>query len=269
MGTRGVIAEAYKGSWRGRYHHWDSYPTMLGETLWKLYNGHFKKDLRYMVKFLIQNHSHWSTINGKFDCMECHCGPEGGKKEPYLTPKDDTGTEWAYVLDVKKRTMTVLRHVWEEGGGNYTGYGFAQAAEPLTWSHVAVVKLDDKKVDWERIECGDKFQWCNHHRWVHDKTVCRDCDGKKFQYFSGHSTSINSDHSKCVPVEKLKGPIREAYFADPGTTKKDWHVYNPRTCEACGGTGKAKKARKKPHGRTVRKRTTQAPVETAAAREDL
>jgi len=53
MATRGVIARKTEDGFEGRYHHFDSYPTGLGETLFDLYNGHFKKDLTAMLKYLI------------------------------------------------------------------------------------------------------------------------------------------------------------------------------------------------------------------------
>jgi hypothetical protein len=68
MSTRGSI-----GRWVGGnpvrffsvYHHWDSYPSGLGKTLWDLYHGYFKEDLEAMLKVLIDDHpAGWSSING-------------------------------------------------------------------------------------------------------------------------------------------------------------------------------------------------------------
>ena len=65
MSTRGCIARSTgEGTFKGVYHHWDGYPTALGATLWKLYHGHFKRDLGGMLTFLIERHpAGWSTIN--------------------------------------------------------------------------------------------------------------------------------------------------------------------------------------------------------------
>ena len=67
MSTRGAIATISKPEgFKGVYHHWDSYPTGLGATLYRLYNGHFQKDLPAMLKALINDHpAGWSTINDK------------------------------------------------------------------------------------------------------------------------------------------------------------------------------------------------------------
>ena len=66
MSTRGVIArQNSNGGFTGVYHHWDSYPTGLGVTLWKLYHHHFR-DIDKMVHTLIDDHpAGFSTIVGK------------------------------------------------------------------------------------------------------------------------------------------------------------------------------------------------------------
>lgn len=66
MSTRGAIARVTGDGFQGVYHHWDSYPSGLGATLFHLYNGHFDRDLEKMLKVLIDDHpAGWSTINGK------------------------------------------------------------------------------------------------------------------------------------------------------------------------------------------------------------
>lgn len=63
MSTRGVIARPNGDSWTGRYHHWDSYPSGLGKTLFNAYHGHFNRDVEYMQHFLLDEHpAGWSTI---------------------------------------------------------------------------------------------------------------------------------------------------------------------------------------------------------------
>ena len=77
MSTRGVIARlvgappvdsplgAQSPQFFGRYHHWDSYPSGLGHTLWELYHEQFQCDLEAMSWVLIDEHpAGWSTING-------------------------------------------------------------------------------------------------------------------------------------------------------------------------------------------------------------
>lgn len=67
MATRGAIARLRSCEplvFAGAYHHWDSYPTGLGKTLWELYHGHFQKDLEAMLQTLIDAHpAGWSSIH--------------------------------------------------------------------------------------------------------------------------------------------------------------------------------------------------------------
>lgn len=69
MSTRGAIARltgTLPPRFRGRYHHWDSYPTGLGRMLWHLYHGHFQQDLNAMLRLLLDEHpAGWNTIVGK------------------------------------------------------------------------------------------------------------------------------------------------------------------------------------------------------------
>lgn len=178
MGTRGVIAEAHGTGWRGRYHHWDSYPEGLGKTLYELYHGHFKKDLDAMIRVMVHDHpAGWSTINnadwsmpigyveiksdGGFDPNEynkpkgpqCYChGSRNEEASGFLLPHEDAGAEWGYVLDPKDKTMTVLRHIWGDSGGGYTGIGGMSAKVPLKWRVVKVINLDKPAPNWKKIQ---------------------------------------------------------------------------------------------------------------------
>lgn len=281
MGTRGVIAERHGQSWRGRYHHWDSYPTGLGKSLWHVIPGVFGGNLEVALNFLLRQHTSWSTIQGadwtkeagyiedakcrkcgkkyesgheektghKFEWPrssdsgpKCHChGSRNEKSGKYITEGDDCGVEWAYVLDKKKATLTVLRHIWREKGTQYVGIGGLSAIQPLSWEDCGTFRLDGAEPDWAKVECGEKLERCGHYKWYHDKTICTKCDGKKYLYFSGHSVGFRVKCDKtCVAVKDLEEPIKSAYLADPTTQRKEWHVSDPRVCDSCNGTGKAK-----------------------------
>jgi hypothetical protein len=67
MSTRSVIARPWGKGFRGRYHHWDGYPSGLGAELYALAqpDGPFGGDTQKMLKVLIDEHpGGWSTING-------------------------------------------------------------------------------------------------------------------------------------------------------------------------------------------------------------
>ena len=66
MATRGCIAKwVGEGEWEGVYHHWDSYPTALGKTLWDLFHGRYEGNVDHMVRELIEETPQgWSTCNG-------------------------------------------------------------------------------------------------------------------------------------------------------------------------------------------------------------
>lgn len=132
MSTRGAIArpiaESATGGWEGRYHHFDSYPTGLGKTLWALHFGFFDRDIAAMTKYLIDDHpAGWSTINGRDlsltpgfieygrkhnhreqDRALCYCHGDRSEEHDNLIRCDGvacTGStcdplfiEWAYVL---------------------------------------------------------------------------------------------------------------------------------------------------------------------------
>ena len=68
MGTRGFIGRTTEPneSVPGVYHHWDSYPSGLGSTLYAVIRGHFRGDIAAALAYLIDDHpAGWSTINGK------------------------------------------------------------------------------------------------------------------------------------------------------------------------------------------------------------
>lgn len=165
MGTRGIIARMdTKRGFVGNYHHWDSYPTQLGATLWKLYHGHFERDLKQMLKVLIDDHSAgWSTINDKnFDLKPgwhnvdigqtnpvCYCHGDRHKEGRLIYPEDDYGAEWVYVFDEEKNTMSVLMAVDADGLHAVGAFGINPARQ--AWRTLASFSLDDIEPDWKAL----------------------------------------------------------------------------------------------------------------------
>lgn len=171
MGTRGCIARLTKEGFSGVYHHWDSYPTGLGETLWELYHGHFKEDLKAMLKTLIDQHpAGWSTICHKNFMLkagflemnspkykiskqpQCYC--HGSRKEKaWLVTQDnasDSGVEWAYVFDETNGTMQIMKSFNEDNTRMIGAFGCGNPK--ATWRTVKTVGLLGKEPDWKKIE---------------------------------------------------------------------------------------------------------------------
>lgn len=171
MGTRGAIVRKNGNGFEGRYHHWDSYPDALGKTLFDLYNGHFKKDLNAMLKYLIDDHpGGWSSINradfraspgfseGGFKSSgpECYCHGGRSEGEWLVTNKNasDSGCEFVYMFESDKTTMTVLSSYCDPNGkcAGEKMIGFFGCGDPKAiWKPIAVVNLDDPEPDWESI----------------------------------------------------------------------------------------------------------------------
>lgn len=180
MGTRGVIARAVERSpgklgFEGRYHHWDSYPSGLGQTLFKLANGFFQGDIEKLLHVLIDEHpAGFSTINGAdpslpagyrdlygkgttakyedphgFECF-CHGARHEEASDP-LTEDDASGCgcEWAYAIDAKTKKMYVLSSVCEDGTKMIGAFGMGDPN--ASWKIVGEVDLTGKEPDWSAM----------------------------------------------------------------------------------------------------------------------
>lgn len=164
MSTRGVIAVGTLENWKGRYHHFDSYPTGLGQSLFEHYHLTFNKNLKAMIGYLIKSQiasCGWSTVVNR-DLSKPPISPEGrvsfsdpryetqdnpicywlrrdekayAKIEPTFTQDtSDHWCEWAYVIDPEKQVMHILH--WQYG----------------QWKHVTTVSLGSNEIDWQYIE---------------------------------------------------------------------------------------------------------------------
>jgi len=174
MGTRGGIARIVgKSGFRGVYHHWDSYPSGLGEQLWSLYHGFFKGDLKRMLRFLINEHpAGWSTICNKDFSLkagyvdmndpsyredrrpQCYCHGSRHKKAHVLTDKNASGSgvEYVYAFDEKTNTMYILSSYIKSGAKMI---GFFGAGDPnAEWRAIAAVDLNGAEPNWKMIEAS-------------------------------------------------------------------------------------------------------------------
>lgn len=175
MSTRGCIARLDRRTpveFRGVYHHWDSYPSGLGQALFHIRNRDFGRDTETMLKELIDRHpAGWSTVvgtrfapqsgrgkrlargskDGSEDAgAQCYC--HGGRHEPgWLVTHGNaagSGVEYAYAFD--GATMLVLASYGREGGKMVGMFG---TGDPdAVWSVIATVDLDGPEPDWKAME---------------------------------------------------------------------------------------------------------------------
>jgi hypothetical protein len=166
MGTRGVIARRIgEHSFTGVYHHWDSYPEGLGQTLYHLYREQFDRDLPRMLHVLIDEHpAGWSNINAAdFTTsteLRCYChGDRSDESNPVTdTNACDLGCEWAYAF-TENAHMLVTASFCPDGRKMIGWFGFGNPK--ATWKVVADVDLEGDEPDWgaviERFLSGPVF----------------------------------------------------------------------------------------------------------------
>lgn len=176
MSTRGLIMRyTPEGGLFGRYHHFDSYPTGLGKTLWRTLHGHFGGDLAAMLKVLIDDHpAGWSSINdcnwnlepgyglgpknyygdrkyrtpdGKTDFAKiyadtppaCYCHGERSEERQDITEKGfkDSWAEYVYAFNVGDRRLDI----------------FTPAGYPAPF---AEIDLDGPEPEWEEVSAWEE-----------------------------------------------------------------------------------------------------------------
>ena len=163
MSTRSVIARpSGSGSFEGRYHHFDGYPSGLGRQLYRLYHGVFKHNLDRMCAVLLYEHpAGWSTIIAEWSSdattretgsrdrqpstspfdegPSCYC--HGSRHQPghLITERSADGAfcEYAYVLERNGHNRSVMR-ILSAGDGR--------------WPLLGIVDLDGPEPDWHAID---------------------------------------------------------------------------------------------------------------------
>ncbi len=183
MSTRGVIARlthVLPPRFCGRYHHWDSYPSGLGQTLWKLYHDHFNCDLNAMLRVLLDQHpAGWSSINGAdFNLVsgfteltsrkseareeadglrpECYCHGDRCEEAWEVTEQNASGSgcEWAYAFAASahpKHDVMLVLSSYRPSGQKMIGF-FGQGDPQAVWLVVGVVDLKREEPDWDELD---------------------------------------------------------------------------------------------------------------------
>lgn len=171
MSTRGCIARMtgkVPVQFRGVYHHWDSYPSGLGRTLFQLYKTHFKGDIETMLATLIDKHpAGWSTlVDRRFDLEPgwsdlerseqddgrplCYC--HGGRHETgwKVTEHNASGSGVEYVYAFSGSTMFILASFCDDGSKMIGMFG---SGDPnAAWRIVAEVNLAGARPNWDLLD---------------------------------------------------------------------------------------------------------------------
>ena len=152
MSTRGAIARVNGDGFKGVYHHWDSYPDSLGETLKRLHGEYFEGDTDAMLKFLIDDHpAGWSTIIGKDLTRPCGYGSDGaecychGSRKGSAQVVDDRnaggcGCEYVYVFNDKNQMLVLSSY---NGDGNKMVGMFGMGNRDAKWKIEEIINLDN------------------------------------------------------------------------------------------------------------------------------
>lgn len=162
MATRWIIAQAESDSWRGRYGHWDGYPSGVGAQLWKSYHEEMEHNAERLLHFLTQEHVGWSYICGcdltkpphmhnigKDDgAAQCYCHGDDGQpmknaasEDVWTTREGDTlGCEYAYIIHPETRTLAIERILRNERTGKYE------------WSPLWAGSLEGEEPDWKELD---------------------------------------------------------------------------------------------------------------------
>lgn len=153
MGTRSVIGVIEGDGFKGRYCHWDGYPTHHGPTLAHIIHKTHCGDLAEAVKVLTENHHGWSALSP--EKLESSLGAarstivpgvgeaysDDEQPDEWITftgkPGEDYwGTEWAYIFDVERRRLSVFKVPFD--------------STPKLLGSFDVDQLDT--VDWDALE---------------------------------------------------------------------------------------------------------------------
>lgn len=111
VSTKGFIAVPAGVTWRGRYHHWDSYPSGLGRELFRVYSEAFGGDAQRMRSVLTEDHTEWAFAMGDWSqpphfydlpdeigAPRCYCHGGDGVDVWYGPDDTDMYAEFSYII---------------------------------------------------------------------------------------------------------------------------------------------------------------------------
>jgi hypothetical protein len=156
MGTRGgIVRITGDGTFKGRYHHWDSHTYSLGAELWTLYRERHKKNLEAMLVELIDNHpGGWSTIVEKDwsqppgynekQAPQCYCHGDRSEEGMDLTEENASGVGCEYVYAFGKENGKDIMLVLSSYVGDRKMIGMFGCGNPnAEWKVIGKIELAD------------------------------------------------------------------------------------------------------------------------------
>lgn len=151
MSTRGAIARKVGNGFKGVYHHWDGYPSGLGQMLFILRKKRFHNDTQKMLDYLITQHpGGWSTISSLLKGKkEKDADYKVGNQSPQVTEKNagGMGVEYAYVFDGD------IMEIQSSYSDDVKMIGMFGMGDPKsTWKVIARVNLNGPEPNWGSFE---------------------------------------------------------------------------------------------------------------------
>ena len=120
MSTRSIIAKQDGDSWKGRYAHWDGYPSHQGSNIWEfVHRDGFEK----ATKTFVDDHFYWSTVKAWQPMEEADesrwvvvegygiaGNEEQGSPDEWYTPENCKDSWIDYVYVISKGGLLVIRN---------------------------------------------------------------------------------------------------------------------------------------------------------------
>lgn len=190
MSTRGCVAVwTGRHRWRGVYNHSDSYPTGLGKELW----DYLHQDGVDLIKFgeELMHYGDWReyrngglceycgkvgvgqphTISGDIyvahhqdgqafpdpDATKHQHGTEKARIRSEHEKQEGLFIEWVYVIDPKRRTLTVLTALRDFGEHTRKGNAGSFKSPNYRWEPLGTFSLDGEEPEWEYLEHLDEI----------------------------------------------------------------------------------------------------------------
>ena len=138
MSTRSIIAKKTPEGFTGTYHHWDGYPSGVGQVVAE---GFKIGGWEYINSVLAHS---WSAL-WKNECHCCGTMSDGRREEisPY-THETDCGAEFAYVFEHDTEKETDLMHIYQKED--------SMMIEDGEWQVSKTIDLRQELPDFQQLE---------------------------------------------------------------------------------------------------------------------